>query len=90
LFALFFLAEYCNIVTFSYIIVLIFFQGWHSCLIVFWGKVLFLIMFIIVIRAILPRYKFIDVFSLCWKFFLPLMLFYSFLILIVVLLLVII
>jgi NADH:ubiquinone oxidoreductase subunit H len=27
LFALFFLAEYCNIVTFSYIIVLIFFQG---------------------------------------------------------------
>jgi NADH-quinone oxidoreductase subunit H len=86
-FALFFLAEYSNIILMSILIVLFFLGGWLPFMQIqifnflikeFWMiiKVLFIIYLFILIRGTLPRYRYDQLMSLGWKVFLPLSLSY--------------
>src|SRR5262249_32869141 len=68
--ALFFLGDYANVITTSFLMVILFFGGWHLPfiaeansgwflkLMVFAGKVTVFILFIMVIRWTLPRFRF--------------------------------
>lgn len=87
-FALFFMAEYINMIMMSVITVLIFFGGWHSPfdgivyleeLFSFVPKIFWLLLKMSVflflylwIRATFPRYRYDQIMRLCWKIFLPL------------------
>ena len=86
-FALFFLAEYSNIILMSFLIVLLFFGGWLPLfnLNIFFFlskelwiiiKVLFIIYLFIVVRGTLPRYRYDQLMMIGWKIFLPLSLSY--------------
>jgi len=88
-FALFFLAEYSNIMIMSSLITLFFLGGWLAPFNFFLfnfipGEVWFLIKFLfviylfIVVRGTLPRYRYDQLMSLGWKVFLPLSLSYFF------------
>jgi len=79
-FALFFLGEYANILLMSCFCVILFFGGWlppfdswtyfSPC---FWFgiKVSFIVVFFVVMRAGLPRYRYDQLMQLGWKQFLP-------------------
>lgn len=77
-FALFFLGEYCNIVTMSALWVILFFGGWslpgfnflYPTLIMALKTIVTCIMFIVV-RALLPRYRFDQLMIIGWKIFIP-------------------
>lgn len=87
-FALFFMAEYINMIMMSAIAVLMFFGGWHSPFAeipyledffnfvpdVFWllAKMSFFLFLYLWIRATFPRYRYDQIMHLCWKVFLPL------------------
>lgn len=79
-FALFFLAEYANIILMSHIIVLCFFGGWlfffelndFFSFIILEIKVCIFLFFFIWIRATLPRYRYDQLMYIGWKIFLPL------------------
>jgi len=86
-FALFFLAEYSNMLLMSSLLAILFLGGWlppiNSCYLCFvpgsaWFslKVLLGAAFFIVTRATLPRYRYDQLMSLGWKCFLPLTLSY--------------
>jgi NADH-quinone oxidoreductase subunit H len=86
-FALFFLAEYSNIILMSFLIVIFFFGGWLPLFSLnifyfffkeFWIiiKVLFVIYLFILVRGSLPRYRYDQLMSLGWKYFLPISLSY--------------
>ena len=86
-FALFFLAEYSNIILMSFLIVILFLGGWlpffgfNICLFFFkelWVilKILFILYLFILVRGTLPRYRYDQLMSLGWKIFLPLSLSY--------------
>lgn len=86
-FALFFLAEYSNIILMCFLIVIFFFGGWlpligHNFSIIFFKefwiilKVLFVIYLFILVRGTLPRYRYDQLMMLGWKVFLPLSLSY--------------
>lgn len=88
-FALFFLAEYSNIILMCTLTTLFFLGGWHPLLNlavldcipgVIWMslKTLFFIVMFIVIRATLPRYRYDQLMRLGWKIFLPISLAYLF------------
>ena len=84
-FALFFLGEYTHMITTSFVIVALFFGGWH-----FWGiavpgsgdmivkllifvlKATFFIMLYMVVRWTIPRFRFDQLMSLAWKVLIPL------------------
>ena len=77
-FALFFLAEYINMVTVSAVATNLFLGGWHTPLIpgvVGWLgwllKVSFLLFFYIWMRWTLPRYRYDQLMHFGWKFLLP-------------------
>lgn len=78
-FALFFLAEYSNIILMSSLTVILFFGGWYPIFNitiipgVFWFaiKTLFFIFLFILIRGTLPRYRYDQLMRLGWKIFLP-------------------
>ena len=86
-FGLFFLAEYANMITSSAVITTLFLGGWHfpyieqlglSPLVVsilhvaaFCSKVLFVLMFFIVIRWTLPRFRYDQLMNIGWKVMLP-------------------
>jgi NADH-quinone oxidoreductase subunit H len=82
--ALFFLGEYTHVITTSFLMVIMFFGGWHFPLIaeadahwliklvVFGGKVTVFILFIMMIRWTLPRFRFDQLMSLAWKVLIPL------------------
>ncbi len=86
-FGLFFLAEYANMITSSAVITTLFLGGWHfpyieqlglSPLLVsilhvaaFCSKVLFVLMFFIVIRWTLPRFRYDQLMNIGWKVMLP-------------------
>lgn len=91
-FALFFLAEYGNIILMSLITALLFLGGWQpffdfepftwvpgtvNCAV----KTMFFITLFVVVRGILPRYRYDQLMRLGWKVFLPfalaLVLFYA-------------
>jgi NADH-quinone oxidoreductase subunit H len=81
-FALFFIAEYANIIMMSTLNVVLFWGGWSfpisfipSTLIFVFKIVLFVILFIWV-RAVLPRYRYDQLMFLGWKVFLPISLTY--------------
>jgi NADH-quinone oxidoreductase subunit H len=78
-FALFFLAEYINMVTVSAVATDLFLGGWHWPLPDSWGvgwlnwllKVAFILFFYIWMRWTLPRYRYDQLMSFGWKFLLP-------------------
>ena len=79
IFAMFFLAEYSNIIVISSFCVLLFLGGWVmvlvSCLFesfVFSTKVFILLTFFVLVRATLPRYRFDQLMSFGWKNLIPL------------------
>jgi NADH-quinone oxidoreductase subunit H len=75
-FAMFFLAEYSNMLLMSALLV-IFFFGANLLLFVI-IQVLIIAFLFILIRATLPRYKYNELMDLGWKVFLPLMLAFCF------------
>jgi NADH-quinone oxidoreductase subunit H len=81
-FALFFLAEYSNIILMCSLTVILFLGGWFPLLNfwpfnlfpgVFWFaiKTLFCIFLFILVRGTLPRYRYDQLMRLGWKVFLP-------------------
>jgi NADH-quinone oxidoreductase subunit H len=77
-FALFFLAEYINMVTVSAVATTLFLGGWHGPFLPDWlGIVWFLIkvgallFFYVWIRWTLPRYRYDQLMQFGWKFLLP-------------------
>jgi NADH-quinone oxidoreductase subunit H len=83
-FAMFFMAEYANMVTVACIATLLFFGGWHgpifgpkilqALLPVFWfvAKVFVFIFIYIWVRGTLPRFRYDQLMAFGWKFLLPL------------------
>jgi NADH-quinone oxidoreductase subunit H len=83
-FAMFFMAEYTNMVTVSCLATLLFFGGWHgpvfgpavvrALLPVFWFclKVFCFLFFYIWMRGTLPRFRYDQLMAFGWKFLLPL------------------
>jgi NADH-quinone oxidoreductase subunit H len=81
MFALFFLGEYANMLILSVFCVIYFLGGWlipfystsqEIYYSVFYLKVLFFCIFFIWVRATLPRYRYDQLMSFGWKYFLPL------------------
>jgi len=74
-FAMFFLAEYSNIIAMSMLFSLLFLGGWHclffSNAICLSFKLLIILYFFVWIRASLPRYRYDQLMQLGWKVFLP-------------------
>lgn len=86
--ALFFLAEYSHMITASAVAVVLFFGGWHLPFLgmsagagiggtllkiaVFAGKVGMIIVLYMWVRWTLPRFRFDQVMTLCWKGLVPL------------------
>lgn len=86
-FALFFIAEYANIIMMSTLNVVIFWGGWSApalflnfipVYLVFVLKIVFFIVLFIWVRAVLPRYRYDQLMFLGWKVFLPISLVYVF------------
>jgi len=87
-FALFFLAEYANMIVASTIIATLYLGGWQFPylqtfglppmlesilgILVFGGKVVFLVLFFIWVRWSLPRFRYDQLMNLGWKVMLPL------------------
>jgi NADH-quinone oxidoreductase subunit H len=82
--AFFFIGEYTAMITTSFLMVILFFGGWHlpwlaeadghwaPKLIVFAGKVTMFILFYMVVRWTIPRFRFDQLMSLAWKVLIPL------------------
>jgi len=88
-FALFFLGEYGNILLMCGVISLLFLGGWLPLFsflsfipgpIWFAVKIVFLTLIFIIIRAVLPRYRFDQLMQLGWKVFVPITLGWVFLV----------
>jgi NADH-quinone oxidoreductase subunit H len=82
-FALFFLAEYSNIILMSAVTALLFLGGWNAPLNIypltevphcfyFAIKTMLFVTFFILVRGTLPRYRYDQLMRLGWKVFLPL------------------
>ena len=76
-YAMFFMAEYANMITVCAVTVTLFLGGWHGPAFLpgwFWfvTKVYFLIFCCMWIRATYPRYRYDQLMRLGWKVFLPL------------------
>lgn len=85
-FGLFFLAEYANVITSSALITTLYLGGWHMPFVEHWfdgitlqifqmvgffTKVILLVLFFIVVRWTLPRFKYNQLMALGWKVMLP-------------------
>jgi NADH-quinone oxidoreductase subunit H len=82
--ACFFLGEYTHMMTTSFLMVILFWGGWHfpllaephyhwlPKLLVFAGKVTVLILFFMLIRWTIPRFRFDQLMGLAWKVLIPL------------------
>jgi NADH-quinone oxidoreductase subunit H len=83
-FAMFFMAEYANMITVACLATLLFFGGWHGpifgppllqdLLPVFWfvAKVFVFLFVYIWVRGTLPRFRYDQLMAFGWKFLLPL------------------
>jgi NADH-quinone oxidoreductase subunit H len=87
-FAMFFLGEYTHVITVSFLTAILFFGGWHFPfiaeptssypgavvvkLLVLFGKAVFFIFLIMILRWTLPRFRFDQLMSLAWKVLIPL------------------
>jgi len=81
-FALFFLAEYANMILISALAVLLFLGGWHPPFAVapftwipgifwFFGKLAVIAFLFLWFRAMFPRYRYDQIMRLGWKVFIP-------------------
>jgi NADH-quinone oxidoreductase subunit H len=82
-FAMFFMAEYANMITVACLATLLFFGGWHgpiggppilqAVLPVFWfmAKVFVFLFIYIWVRGTLPRFRYDQLMAFGWKFLLP-------------------
>ncbi len=79
-FAIFFIAEYANMVTASSMATLLFLGGWHGPFvkelpllgpIYFTAKVLFFLVLYIWLRGTLPRFRYDQLMKFGWKFMIP-------------------
>ncbi len=84
-FALFFLAEYSNMIMMSVFVTILFLGGWFAPFnfmepsnFFLITKALIFMFFFILIRAILPRYRYDQLMNIGWKVLLPLSLSYFF------------
>lgn len=90
-FALFFIAEYMNIIFMSALVVVLFLGGWtisffgevlnynmYIAAFIFCFKLFFVLFFFIWIRATFPRYRYDQLMTLGWKWYLPLSLSFLF------------
>jgi NADH-quinone oxidoreductase subunit H len=83
-FAMFFMAEYANMITVACLATLLFFGGWHGPLFgppilqallpIFWfvAKVFCFLFLYIWVRGTLPRFRYDQLMAFGWKFLLPL------------------
>ncbi len=85
-FALFFLGEYTHMITTSFLMAILFFGGWHfpwltdlpgwagvlAKVLVLALKVAFFIVFYMLIRWTIPRFRFDQLMGLAWKVLIPL------------------
>jgi len=83
-FAMFFMAEYANMITVACLATLLFLGGWHgpiggprivqAILPVFWfGAKVFAFLFLYIwVRGTLPRFRYDQLMAFGWKFLLPL------------------
>ena len=83
-FAMFFMAEYANMITVACLATLLFFGGWHGPLFgpwyvqallpVFWfvAKIFVFLFVYIWVRGTLPRFRYDQLMAFGWKFLLPL------------------
>jgi NADH-quinone oxidoreductase subunit H len=80
-FALFFLSEYANMILMSAVSTILFMGGWQSFgilnnivpeFLIFGFKVMLCVIFFIITRATLPRYRYDQLMDIGWKNFLPL------------------
>ncbi|MGL4512336.1 MAG: NADH-quinone oxidoreductase subunit NuoH [Lacipirellulaceae bacterium] len=87
-FGLFFLGEYTHVITSSFLVVVLFFGGWHFPwiatpesayfgsvlvkLLVLLSKVMVVIGFVMMIRWTIPRFRFDQLMALAWKVLVPL------------------
>lgn len=80
-YAMFFMAEYANLITVSAMMVTLFLGGWHGPLstvfpilspVYFVIKVYFLMFCAMWVRATLPRYRYDQLMYIGWKILLPL------------------
>jgi NADH-quinone oxidoreductase subunit H len=86
-FGLFFVGEYAHMITTSFLLSILFFGGWHFWwistptspwwikLIVLWLKVVCFILFYMLVRWTIPRFRFDQLMGLAWKVLIPLALF---------------
>jgi NADH-quinone oxidoreductase subunit H len=70
-FAMFFLSEYSHMLIMSLLLVTCFFGGFGLFYLFFLIKVSFVILFFIVVRSALPRYRYDQLMVLGWKVLLP-------------------
>jgi len=70
-FALFFLAEYGNIIFMSFFSVILFMGGWVHGFLFFLIKVVFMVFVFVWVRAAFPRYRYDQLMQIGWKLFLP-------------------
>jgi NADH-quinone oxidoreductase subunit H len=78
-FALFFLAEYSNMILGSTLIVLLFFSNVYTVFVAI--KIVFVCYLIIIVRATFPRYRYNQLMTIGWEIFLPLTLgFFAFIV----------
>ena len=84
IFAMFFLAEYSNMILMSSLFVCLFFGGWLAPLSLLWPsiifscKTVFICFLFVIVRASFPRYRYDQLMSIGWKIFLPISLSYLF------------
>jgi len=78
-FAMFFMAEYINMVTVSAVATNLYLGGWHGPFLPVWlgwiwfmAKLSFLLFFYVWMRWTLPRYRYDQLMAFGWKFLLPL------------------
>ncbi len=83
-FAMFFLGEYTHMITTSFLMVILFFGGWHFPwiatadagwgikLVVFGIKMSLFIIFYMLVRWTIPRFRFDQLMALAWKVMIPL------------------
>lgn len=75
-FALFFLGEYLDLVLIASLVTIFYLGGWHGPLLppLLWFvlKVLLLISLFVLVRGLLPRYRFDQLMNLGWKVMVPL------------------
>jgi len=70
-FALFFLAEYGNIIFMSFFSTILFMGGWVHGFLFFLVKVVFMVFIFVWVRAAFPRYRYDQLMQIGWKLFLP-------------------